>query len=134
MDRHRPLPTGIVLRKPRPAMASTLRPAALPAIWKRFYRYFFYGWRFKDADFGSSWERSAALRHNCAQARWLPFYMFRWLVAGTALLALELLAEFELKSPLASALLAVLLTFAVMFQLVTAICWAFLQGSRQSRR
>jgi hypothetical protein len=97
------------------------------------YRYLFYGWLFKDADAGSSLERSAALRHNCAQARFLPIYMLRWLIAGAVLVGTGLLAEFRLNSPVLSAMAAVLLTVVVMFQLVTVICWAFLQMGRQSR-
>ena len=44
-----------------------------------FYRYFFFGWLFRDAGRGSLAERRAAWRHNLAQARWLPTYLRRWL-------------------------------------------------------
>ena len=44
-----------------------------------FYRYFFFGWLFRDAGRGSLSERRAAWRHNLAQARWLPTYLRRWL-------------------------------------------------------
>jgi hypothetical protein len=98
-----------------------------------FYRYFFYAWLFRDADSGTSLERSAALRHNCEQARWLPTYMFRWLVVGTVLVALEQMAEAVSGDSLLSATLALLVIFVVLFQIITGILWAFLQASRQSR-
>jgi hypothetical protein len=44
------------------------------------YRYFFYDWLFRDASRGSAFERSAALRYNIEQSRWLPLYLKRWTV------------------------------------------------------
>ena len=35
------------------------------------YRYFFFGWLFKDVNRGNLLERAAAWRHNREQARWL---------------------------------------------------------------
>ena len=96
--------------------------------------YFFYGWLFRDADRGTSLERSAAIRHNSHQARWLPIYMSRWFVGGSVLLALQALAEHVLEVPWLTAVFAVMLIFVVMFQIVTVICWAFLQSGRQARR
>ena len=49
------------------------------------YRYFFFGWLFRNADRGSLFERAAAFRHNQQQARWLPTYMRRWMGAGLVL-------------------------------------------------
>lgn len=46
------------------------------------YRYWFFAWLFRDAGRGSLFERAAAWRHNQEQARWLPTYMRRWLLAG----------------------------------------------------
>lgn len=46
------------------------------------YRYFFFGWLFRDAGQGSITERRAAWRHNLIQARWLPTYLRRWLALG----------------------------------------------------
>jgi hypothetical protein len=99
----------------------------------RLYRYFFYAWLFRDADCGSSLERSAALRHNLAQAKWLPLYLLRWLIGGGVILGLEMLSERLFGDSLMSAMLAVMLIFVVMFHMITAICWAFLQAGRQSR-
>jgi hypothetical protein len=99
----------------------------------RLYRYFFYAWLFRDADRGSSLERSAALRHNLSQAKWLPLYLLRWFIGGAVILALEMLSERIFGDSLVSAALAVMLIFVVMFHLITGICWAFLQIGRQSR-
>jgi formate hydrogenlyase subunit 4 len=99
----------------------------------RLYRYFFYAWLFHDADLGTLWERSAALRHNREAARWLPLYLFRWLVAGTVLITLEQISESISGDSPMSALLAVMVIFVVMFHLITGILWAVLQVGRQSR-
>lgn len=47
-----------------------------------FYRYFFFGWLFKDANRGTLFERAAATRHNREQSRWLPTYAYRWVVVS----------------------------------------------------
>jgi hypothetical protein len=68
------------------------------------YRYFFFGWLFKDASRGNLLERMAAWRHNQSQARWLPTYMRRWLWCGLALYAAGRLIEHAFDSPGLSAL------------------------------
>ena len=110
------------------------RPHDEPPARAALAHYFFYGWLFRDADSGSSLERSAAIRHNSDQARWLPTYMSRWFVGGGVLLALQAFAEHVLEMPWLTAIFAVMVIFVVMFQIVTVICWAFLQSGRQARR
>jgi hypothetical protein len=95
------------------------------------YRYLFYGWLFRDADRGTRLEQASALRHNRAQAKWLPIYLLRWAVGGAVLLTLEVVLEHVLGSPVLSAALATAVVFSVMYLLVTTICWAFLHGRRQ---
>jgi hypothetical protein len=95
------------------------------------YRYFFYGWLFRDADNGSPLEQASALRHNRAQSRWLPVYLCRWTVGGALLLALEILLEHSFGTGVVSAALAMAVVFAVMYLLVTAVCWAFLRERRR---
>ena len=46
------------------------------------YRYWFFGWLFRDAGRGTALERDSALRHNYERARWLPVYMRRWATLG----------------------------------------------------
>lgn len=93
------------------------------------YRYFFYDWLFRDAGSGSDRERAVALRHNRDQAKWLPVYIRRWVVAGAVILALEALSEHVLGNAVLSAALLVVLVLVVLFLLVSVICWAFLRSS-----
>lgn len=51
------------------------------------YRYWFFGWLFRDASRGNALERAAALRHNLERARWLPTYMRRWAALGLLMYA-----------------------------------------------
>ena len=46
------------------------------------YRYWFFGWLFRDASRGNAFERDSALRYNVERARWLPTYMARWALLG----------------------------------------------------
>jgi hypothetical protein len=92
------------------------------------YRYFFYGWLFRDADRGSSLERATALRHNRDQAKWLPVYMMRWGVGGAVLAVLELACERTLGSAVLSAVLAVAIVLVVLHLLITGVCWIFLRA------
>ncbi|MGZ8254030.1 MAG: hypothetical protein ACXWVT_04200 [Burkholderiaceae bacterium] len=58
-----------------------------------FYRYWCFGWLFRDAARGGWLEREAALRHNRDRARWLPTYVRRWVVLGSLFYALGWLLE-----------------------------------------
>jgi hypothetical protein len=49
---------------------------------------------------------------------------------GALLLALEMLAERSWGNGVLSAALAMAVVFAVMYLLVTAVCWAFLREGR----
>lgn len=46
------------------------------------YRYWFYGWLFRDVNRGTVFEQAAARRHNRDLSRWLPTYLRRWSVLG----------------------------------------------------
>ena len=50
-----------------------------------WYRYWFFGWLFRDASRGTALEREAALRHNRERAKWLPTYMRRWILLAVIL-------------------------------------------------
>lgn len=105
-------------------------PSEAGSLRERLYRYFFYGWLFRDADCGTPLERAAALRHNVRQARWLPTYLLRWAIVGASLAALQFASERLAASPALGAAFAVLLVLVILFELVTAICWAFLKVDR----
>ncbi len=95
-----------------------------------WYRYFFYGWLFRDVCRGNLWQRSQAWRHNKEQSRWLPTYMWRWLVLGLVLFGLASFIEVMLSSPALSAFFYVPSALSVPFNVVTAVCWWFLQFDR----
>ena len=95
-----------------------------------WYRYFFYGWLFRDAGHGNLWQRSQAWRHNKEQSRWLPTYMRRWLVLGVVLFGMAIFIEVMLSSPTLSAFFYVPSALSVPFNVVTAVCWWFLQFDR----
>jgi len=94
------------------------------------YRYFFYGWLFRDAAHGNLWERSQAWRHNRDQSRWLPTYMRRWLVMGLVLFTLAIFVEFALASPTWSALFYVPSALVLPYNVVTGLCWGCLHFDR----
>jgi len=89
------------------------------------YRYFFYGWLFRDAGRGNVLERAASLRHNRQQARWLPLYLRRMLVVGALLLSVAAISEIALGWPLASAWFYVASVMTVPYDVVTGVCWVF---------
>ena len=92
------------------------------------YRYFFYGWLFRDANRGNRVEQAAALRHNYSQARWLPTYMRRWLAVGALLLCVATFCETVLNSPQLSAFFYVPGVLSMPMNAVTAVCWLGLVG------
>jgi len=92
------------------------------------YRYFFFGWLFRDVCRGSLVARAAAWRHNPAQARWLPTYMRRWLVFGVVAYGLGALVELVFGAPLASVLFYVPSAMSVPINAVTLLVWAGLKA------
>ncbi len=97
------------------------------------YRYFFYGWLFRDAADGSELGRASALRHNRDRAHWLPVYLRRWAVGGALIWACENASERVFGNAVLAAVFALALVWVVLFLLVTVVSWAFLHVSRPSR-
>lgn len=92
------------------------------------YRYFFFGWLFRDVNRGSRLERAAAWRHNQAQARWLPVYMRRWLGSGVLLFALGSLVELALDAPGLSVCFYVPSALSVPINAVIVAAWLGLKA------
>ena len=92
------------------------------------YRYFFFGWLFRDVNLGSALERSAAWRHNQAQAPWLLTYMRRWFVLGALLYLSGLLVEHAFAATWLSSLLYTPWVLCVSFNTTTFIAWAGLKS------
>ena len=92
------------------------------------YRYFFFGWLFRDMTRGNLSERAAAWRHNQSQARWLPTYMRRWLAFGALSYAAGTFVEMVVGAPEASALLYVPGALSVLINAVIVVTWAGLKA------
>ena len=92
------------------------------------YRYFFFGWLFRDMTRGNLFERAAAWRHNQSQARWLPTYMRRWLVFGALSYAAGTFVEMVVGAPAASALLYVPGALSVPINAVIVVARAGLKA------
>lgn len=65
------------------------------------YRYWFYGWLFKDATRGTLYERAAARRYNRSRSVWLPVYLRRWTTLGVLSFVIGWLLEPHAPLPLA---------------------------------
>ena len=87
------------------------------------YRYFFFGWLFKDVNRGNLLERAAAWRHNREQARWLPTYMRRWMWCGVSLYTLGMAVETLMLAPGLSAFFYVPSALAVPVNAVIGAAW-----------
>jgi hypothetical protein len=100
-----------------------------PGFCTLLYRYFFFGWLFKDVGQGDMFERAAAVRHNREQARWLPTYLMRWLWWGLAFYALGGVAELILGAVTLSTLLYATGALSVPFTVAIAAAWIGLRGT-----
>ena len=87
------------------------------------YRYFFFGWLFKDVNRGNVLQRAAAWRHNREQARWLPTYMRRWLWLAAACYALGQAVEGLLQAPGAAVVFYLPCALAVPVNAVIVAAW-----------
>jgi hypothetical protein len=91
-----------------------------------FYRYWFYGWLFRDVNQGTLFERAAAARHNQSLSRWLPTYLLRWTVLGVVCFSGGLLIE-TLLCAQAALLPYAVSTLAVPVNVVTLAAWVGLR-------
>jgi len=93
------------------------------------YRYFFFGWLFKDVGQGSDlFERAAAMRHNREQARWLPTYMLRWLWWGLLFYALGRVCELMLDAAPLAVVFYAAGAVSVPVDVAIAAAWIGLKG------
>lgn len=82
------------------------------------YRYFFFGWLFRDMREGDQYARALAWRHNVEQAHWLATYLRRWITLGTLLYGLGAGCEILLQSPLLSAFFFVPATLSISVSII----------------
>jgi hypothetical protein len=92
------------------------------------YRYFFFGWMFKDSGTGNVFERAAAERHNRDQARWLPVYLMRWLWLGLGLYSMGRVAELLFDAPGVSVLFYAVSAMSMSFTITIATAWLGIKG------
>jgi hypothetical protein len=89
------------------------------------YRYWFFGWLFRDVNRPGLFEQAAAWRHNQEQTRWLPTYLRRWAVYSAICLALAVVVEHGFS---AQAFSAVFYVQAILGITVNAVTSALLLG------
>lgn len=99
-----------------------------PAFRTLLYRYFFFGWLFKDVTRGNLIERAAAWRHNREQAHWLPTYMRRWLWCGAVFYGLGGFFELMLNAPGLSAFFYIPSALSVPVNAVIGAVWLGLKA------
>lgn len=93
-----------------------------PSFRSTLYRYWFFGWLFRDVNRGSLIERAAAWRHNQAHAHWLAVYLRRWAVLGSFCFIAGLGLE-PLASPLIQAAFYLPSAMSVSVNAVTLAAW-----------
>lgn len=92
------------------------------------YRYFFFGWLFKDVGQGTVFERAAAARHNREQARWLPVYVMRWLWVGLLFYGIAGVVEMILQAPAMSLVFYAASAMSVSFTVTIVTAWLGMRG------
>ncbi|MEY4766051.1 MAG: hypothetical protein RI907_2724 [Pseudomonadota bacterium] len=106
---------------PRLVIDSAAHAVAAPLPFRQlFYRYWFFGWLFKDVNRADMFERSRAWLHNREQARWLPTYLRRWALLTVASYLIGMLMEHGLGAPVVSSLLYVQAILGVVFNALTS--------------
>ena len=98
-----------------------------PAFTTLLYRYFFFGWLYKDVTRGNVFERAAAWRYNKEHAHWLLTYMLRWLWCGLIFYTLGGCVEWVLESPVLSMLFYIPGALSVPVNAVIAAAWVGLK-------
>jgi hypothetical protein len=95
-------------------------------LWSLVYRYWFWGWMFRDVNEGDLLRRASSWRHNVAMRACLPVYMWRWLActAATALVAQGV--EASTAPPVLPALFYTGSIMAVIVFGIALVIWMFL--------
>jgi len=99
-----------------------------PAFRTLLYRYFFFGWLFRDSTRGNLIERAAAWRHNREHAHWLLTYMRRWLWCGLLFYGLGGFVELMLQLPALSALFYIPSALSLPVNAVIGAAWIGLKA------
>jgi hypothetical protein len=97
-------------------------------LWQLLYRYWFWGWLFRDASQGDLLRRAAAWRHNVAQRMHLPVYMRRWLALVALSFVAALCLEVAVGDRAFAALFYVASVLAVVVETVAGVAYVFLRA------
>ena len=95
-------------------------PALALSSSQLWYRYWFFGWMFRDVNRPSLFERAAAWRHNQEQRRWLPTYLRRWALMSILAFGLAVVVEHGFKAQVLSALFYTQAVLGLTFNAVTS--------------
>lgn len=87
------------------------------------YRYFFFNWLFRDVRCGSRFDQAAAWRHNQAQSRWLPTYLWRWSVLSLLLFSAGGLSSQVFAGPWIGVPFYVLFSISIPVSSVIVVAW-----------
>ncbi len=93
-----------------------------PSFGSLLYRYWFYGWLFRDVNAGDVFQQRIAMRHNRSCARWLPVYLRRWTVLGFSCWFAGWLIE-SIAPPLVQTLVYLPTAISVSVDIVTLAAW-----------
>ena len=104
-----------------------------PSFRTLLYRYFFFGWLFRDVNRGNLLERVAAWRHNRAQAQWLPIYMRRWFWLGLWCYGIGVAVERCFGHPFLSAFFYVPSAISLPTNAVIVAAWIGFRAMRAPR-
>ena len=97
------------------------------------YRYFFFGWLFREVDDSASslFERAAVIRHNRRQAAWLPTYMQRWLFCALLFYGLGGGCDMLFESAIPGRWCYALSAMCISFTVTIATAWVGLTQRRE---
>lgn len=100
-------------------------------LWSLLYRYWFWGWLFRDVNLGDPVRRMASWRHNVAMRSWLPTYMWRWLACTAATVTVAQGVEASTATSVVPAIFYTGSVLAILIFTVAATIWMFLAADRQ---
>lgn len=104
-----------------------------PSFSTLLYRYFFFGWLFRDVApcRDNLFQRAAVERHNLRQAAWLPTYALRWLVLALLVYAAGGGLELACDAPVAAASCYGAGILCLSVALAIGIAWLGITRSRE---
>ncbi|MFP5391433.1 MAG: hypothetical protein ACLGI6_07805 [Gammaproteobacteria bacterium] len=95
------------------------------------YRFFFFGWLFRDTSAARNlYERHAALQHNRRMCKYFPTYLRRWSFVTAFDFCLGFLAERALQASVLSAWFFTCSCVTLTGMVVMSVAWVFLANGK----